>query len=278
METSIVKRRTSWIMKRLKDLIELGRTTFYLPEYQTAKSEEEILGVIVAKYLQWQGKGIITAFSYALEDANYHVLAKQVLKLLQNPTPFKSEVNAMSTNLGKASCGECEGSKTLEVTDGGMIRSRCLTCGFVENEWLFGDEPDYLNTLAQRYHVTVEQIREALKGKTKTPTEIQKTILQQLKTLNPFLEKLYGVKNIIAMADGRTLRLHTRNNGKAINIDIIYHRVPDLYEIKAYYVNAKTLECKPLKTVKDVFCDQTDTIIHEILHEHAGIPLRYIEP
>jgi hypothetical protein len=86
-----VERRTNYILKRIKDLIELGRSTFYLPEYRPSIPQEEILGVIVAKYCEWKGERIIKVFLSALEDANYHTLRSQIEELLekQNLTPFE---------------------------------------------------------------------------------------------------------------------------------------------------------------------------------------------
>ena len=184
--------------------------------------------------------------------------------------------------LGKARCEECGGTKTLEVvadkyTGQGLIRSRCLNCGFIEDIWLFGDEPAYLNKLAIEYGITVLQLKKALAPYCKTPTEIQKGILQTLKHLNPFFTKLYHVALILAMDDGRTLRLHTRHpNRKVINIDITYHRIPDLFQIKATQVNGLTMETKTLADINDVYGDQIDETIHQILHKHADTPLNYI--
>jgi len=79
-----VQGRTHYILKRLKDLIELGRGTFYLPEYRGGVSEDEILGVIVAKYCEWTGSRIVKVSVEALEDANYHGLSAQVEDLWEH--------------------------------------------------------------------------------------------------------------------------------------------------------------------------------------------------
>lgn len=76
-----VNRRTDYILKRLKDLIELGRSTFYQPQYQANISDQEVLGVIVAKFCKWTGDQIVKTFLEALEDANYHTLSAQVEEL-----------------------------------------------------------------------------------------------------------------------------------------------------------------------------------------------------
>lgn len=82
-----IESQTSWILKSLKDLIELGRKTFYREEYWTQISDEEVLGVIVAKYTEWRGDRIIKTFLEALEDANYHELREQIEQLTSKKLP-----------------------------------------------------------------------------------------------------------------------------------------------------------------------------------------------
>lgn len=86
-----VEKRTAYISKRIKDLIELGRATFYLPEYRQGVPEEEILGVIVAKYCQWQGERIIKTMLSALEDANYHTLGAEIEGVVTKTFPYYLE-------------------------------------------------------------------------------------------------------------------------------------------------------------------------------------------
>ena len=66
------------VRKTVKTLIEIVRKVVYLPEYQQQTSEEEILGVIVAKYCEWTSDRILKVFSSALEDANYSDLSAKV--------------------------------------------------------------------------------------------------------------------------------------------------------------------------------------------------------
>lgn len=77
-----VLKRTNYIRRRIKDLIELGRKTFYVKEYQAGIDEAEILGVIVAKYCEWTPQRILKVVSSALEDANMHTLNAQIGDLL----------------------------------------------------------------------------------------------------------------------------------------------------------------------------------------------------
>jgi len=179
------------------------------------------------------------------------------------------------TVLGESKCLECGGVKVLVVTQDeyekqGLIMSRCLKCGFTEHEWRFGDGHEYLEELAKIYGVKVEELKEAVKKYSHVPTYIQKAIIGQLQTLNPFFETLYNVKAVIAREDGRTVRLHTKQpNGKIINIDITYHYVPDLYSLTLYEVKggqAKVLE----KTEPEIYAQELDETIHELLNKHAN--------
>lgn len=77
-EQDKIDRRTAYILKRVKDLIELGRSTFYVEEYRAGIAETDILGVIVAKYCEWTPKEILEVVSSALEEANLHTLNGQV--------------------------------------------------------------------------------------------------------------------------------------------------------------------------------------------------------
>ena len=78
METETVETRINSI---LKDLIDVGRKTFYRAEYQATVSDAEVLGVIVAKYHKWTFKPIIETILHALEDANFHTLTDKITEL-----------------------------------------------------------------------------------------------------------------------------------------------------------------------------------------------------
>lgn len=70
------------IKARVKNLIDLGRKSFYVPEYQDKISDGEVLGVIVAKFHEWTFKPIIETVLSALEDANFHTLREEIENLL----------------------------------------------------------------------------------------------------------------------------------------------------------------------------------------------------
>lgn len=94
-------------------------------------------------------------------------------------------------------------------------------------------------------------------------TEVQQTLLEQLKGTNRFFIIEYNVKTILTIDNG--LRLHTKNNRTVINIDIIYNNGSDLYIIKAYKVNGLKAECKEIANYEDIFFDQLHELIRSIL-------------
>ena len=73
--------RRAYIVKRVKQFIQLGRQTYYrkdlTPEELASHSDAEILGEMVSETLQWEPKDILTATYSAFEDANMHGLNRQ---------------------------------------------------------------------------------------------------------------------------------------------------------------------------------------------------------
>ena len=99
-------------------------------------------------------------------------------------------------------------------------------------------------------------------------TEVQQTLIEQLKEMNRFFISEYNVKTILAIDNG--LRLHTKNNGRVVNIDITYDYGNDLYDIKAYSVNSLKAECKQIADFTGIFFDQLHELIRGILFKEAS--------
>jgi hypothetical protein len=78
-----IETRTKHILEQVKKQIEIARKTFYRQEYWNTIPEEEILGVIIAKYCEWKGSKILKVMLSALEDANYHTLASEIEALTE---------------------------------------------------------------------------------------------------------------------------------------------------------------------------------------------------
>lgn len=94
-------------------------------------------------------------------------------------------------------------------------------------------------------------------------SEVNQTLMDQLRTLNPFFIAEYNIKCVIQINDNK-VRLHSRNRGKVVNIDIAYNEGLDLYEIQAYRVNGLSVTCEQIKDVKEVYFDQLHDIIRGI--------------
>ena len=83
--------RRAYIVKRVKQLIQLGRQTYYrkdlTPEELASHSDAEVLGNMVSETLQWDPADILTATYSAFEDANMHTLNSQLQDLVNGKTP-----------------------------------------------------------------------------------------------------------------------------------------------------------------------------------------------
>jgi len=62
----------------LKKLIGKVRRESYLPEYRDKIPDEQVLGVMISTYAEWDGDNIMQIFTSALEDANYHTLNDKI--------------------------------------------------------------------------------------------------------------------------------------------------------------------------------------------------------
>lgn len=65
----------------LKKVIEKAREYVYLPEYRASIPDSEILGVVVSKYFDWEGRKIAEVTYSGLEDANYHKFSEKFNEL-----------------------------------------------------------------------------------------------------------------------------------------------------------------------------------------------------
>jgi ribosome maturation factor RimP len=70
------------IKEVLAPLVEEMRYEIFRPEYADSQSVERILGVIVSKFLRWDGDAIIEVARAALVDANFHGEAEKLEGLL----------------------------------------------------------------------------------------------------------------------------------------------------------------------------------------------------
>lgn len=66
--------------------------------------------------------------------------------------------------------------------------------------------------------------------------EVQRTMLEQLNSLNPIWRGEFGVETIV-ITDENTLRFPMRFGKHRVNFDLTYDRGRDLYNAKAYRVS-----------------------------------------
>lgn len=72
----------------IKDLmpkvIKLVKETAYVDPNDPRVTDADALGIIVAKYLKWDGGDIMETMFSALEDANFHDLNNKLLKTYED--------------------------------------------------------------------------------------------------------------------------------------------------------------------------------------------------
>ena len=59
-------------MSDLKKLIEITREKSFNPEYWVKVSDQDVLGVMIARYFEWDGQAIFGTMQNAFTDANFH--------------------------------------------------------------------------------------------------------------------------------------------------------------------------------------------------------------
>ena len=66
----------------IKDLmpiiIKLVKQTAYVNPNDSRVTDADVLGIIIAKHLKWDGNDIMQTIQSALEDANYHSLNARI--------------------------------------------------------------------------------------------------------------------------------------------------------------------------------------------------------
>ncbi len=70
-------------IKPLLDRVaEIIRYNSFVPEYRNKATQEECIGIAIAKYFEWDTR-ILLAFIEALDDANFHTAADEVRTLAE---------------------------------------------------------------------------------------------------------------------------------------------------------------------------------------------------
>ena len=58
------------IAEAVRPIVDQIKKTSFNDDYQA--TTEEAMGLLISKFLEWDGLSILRAAAYALEDANYH--------------------------------------------------------------------------------------------------------------------------------------------------------------------------------------------------------------
>jgi len=91
------------------------------------------------------------------------------------------------------------------------------------------------------------------------PNTVQKTMLEQLRHLNPLFVAEFNVKTIVLM-DANTIRLCCRTRRK-INFDIHYDRGLDLYDVTAHRIIG--IGAKKVVDSKGVMWNKLEALLRE---------------
>lgn len=62
----------------LHEIAKRALPHIFVESAQTEENIPEALGVLIAKYCEWEGKDIAKIFVAALEDANYHAECTEI--------------------------------------------------------------------------------------------------------------------------------------------------------------------------------------------------------
>lgn len=73
-----LKRGLTMIDLMLPELIEHVRRETFRPEYADKVTEQEILGIILARHFKWDGRACFETLTHALEDSNFHAVNRKL--------------------------------------------------------------------------------------------------------------------------------------------------------------------------------------------------------
>jgi len=104
-------------------------------------------------------------------------------------------------------------------------------------------------------------------------SEVQKTIIETLTGLNPLWLADYGVLHVLKVGENR-LRLHTVNERRKINVDIVYRPGSDLYDLHLFKLGRDPSFVTVLSHYGCYFDELNRLIqsdIHELIWGKAGV-------
>lgn len=81
-------------MKTLKDLINETIKQSFVKEYQSGVKDSKALGVMIARYFEWDGIRILDSFQSALTDANFHSVSEKIDAIREEEDLVSEEVTS----------------------------------------------------------------------------------------------------------------------------------------------------------------------------------------
>jgi allophanate hydrolase subunit 1 len=93
----------------------------------------------------------------------------------------------------------------------------------------------------------------------KSLSDTQKAILETLTYFNPIWKDDLGVKEIL-VKDDNVIWLHTKNNNKVVNVEIVYDYGSDLYIVKFHKLKGFDVETTEFE---DVYFDELYRLLQE---------------
>ena len=99
--------------------------------------------------------------------------------------------------------------------------------------------------------------------------QVQKTILQQMDSLDPVWRIEYMLQTI-ALVDENTIRLCCRKTNHHVNFDICYRPGPDAYDVQAHLLWNHDSDFAKIVDVKEVMWDQLAELLREA-HDEVQI-------
>jgi hypothetical protein len=65
----------------VRPILDEIKSTYFVAGYDA--SDEEAMGILLARFFEWDGIAVLTAAGYGLEDSNFHTLNGKVDRLIE---------------------------------------------------------------------------------------------------------------------------------------------------------------------------------------------------
>lgn len=76
----------------IREAISITRKIAFTPEYANKVSDSEVMGVIISRHFDWQGRQIAEVAFAALEDSNFHKESGLFNEMWKKENPGESDL------------------------------------------------------------------------------------------------------------------------------------------------------------------------------------------